>query len=135
MNQSIISSRGVIVHGNHLGSTIGFPTINIFPEDDLSGLERGVYFSNVSFLSGKHKGQTYNGITNVGVKPTVQNSNRINLETYIYDFKDDVYEEAVSVSLLKFTRPEMKFDSVDALTARISEDINNGKSFFNKTIG
>lgn len=130
MNDQIIIAEGTIVHGNHIGHTIGIPTINIFPSQEVSGIARGVYCSTITFLSGSHQGKTYKGITNVGCKPTVQNTGVINFETHIFDFTDDVYEDRVSISLLKFTRPEMKFDSIEALTTQMQADIDSGKEFF-----
>lgn len=132
MENTTITACGTIVHGNHIGTRIGIPTINIFPETQFSDLKRGVYFSTVSFLSGAHTGNTYYGITNVGCKPTVQDSNLINFETHIFDFSDDVYGETARVSLVKFSRPEMKFNSIDELTAQIRQDINDGKKYFGK---
>lgn len=133
MNNQIIIAEGTVVHGNHIGRTIGIPTINIFPAVDISDIERGVYCSTITFLDGSHQGKTYNGITNVGCKPTVQNSNTVNFETHIFDFTDDVYGNKVSISLLKFKRSEMKFDSIESLTNQMQNDIQFGREFF-KTI-
>lgn len=134
MTNDIITAEGTIVHGNHIGRTIGIPTINIFPSRDVTGIKRGVYCSTITFLDGSHRGKTYKGITNVGCKPTVQDNQIINFETHIFDFSDDVYKDKVSIDLLKFTRPEMKFDSIEALTSQMQSDILDAKEFFNQQI-
>lgn len=127
-----IKATGIIEHGKHLGRTIGIPTINIIPHEKVGSLEKGVYFSTVTFITGKYKGKMFEGVTNVGCKPTVQESITVNFETHIFDFNDDVYGERVVVELIKFRRPEMKFKSVDELTEAMSEDVKAAKDFFRK---
>ena len=68
-------------------------------------------------------------ITNIGVKPTVADQLVMGVETFIYDFNEDVYGEDVEVYLLHFKRTEIRFDSVDALMKQMTEDIEEGRKY------
>ena len=116
---------GKVRHGNKLGTKMGIPTVNIIPEDEKILPPRGVYASKVVIDE-----QTYYGITNIGVKPTVTEENKITIETFILNFDKDVYKEDIKVQLFHFQRPEMKFGSVDALTNQIAKDIDFTKTYF-----
>ncbi len=114
---------GEVIHGNYLGHTIGFPTINQrIPEQKLIPAY-GVYASRVSV-----DGVYYNGISNLGQKPTIEGNHQIGLETYILDFEGDLYGQKLQVELLFFIRPEEKFASVDELKIQIQNDIETMKS-------
>jgi riboflavin kinase/FMN adenylyltransferase len=114
------SIRGTVEHGNHLGHTIGIPTVNILPPAGKLLPPFGVYSSRVII-----DGEEYKGMTNIGRKPTVSSDNQIGVETFIYDFDQDVYGKTIEVRLLEFKRPEMKFDSVEQLKAQMEKDIIN----------
>ena len=116
---------GVVTHGRRLGRQMGFPTVNLLISDDKLMPPFGVYFTEVS-VKGKH----YNGITNVGTKPTVTDNDSVFAETNILDFDEDVYGERITVKLLKFQRPEKKFSSINELQSQIDLDIKNGKEYF-----
>ena len=120
---------GYVEHGRELGRKMGFPTVNLKISNEKLVPPYGVYYTEVS-VEGIH----YNGITNIGSKPTVTDSRQVFAETNILDFDDDVYGKRITVKLLKFARPEQKFSSVDELRARIAIDIQNGKEFFAKKI-
>jgi len=119
--------RGTCIRGNQIGRTIGFPTVNIEISRDKLMPPFGVYFAEIS-VEGKH----YNGITNVGTKPTITADNRVFAETNILDFNEDVYGKRVNVKLLHFERPERKFADLNKLKEQISSDISNGKSYFKR---
>lgn len=105
------------VHGAHLGSTIGFPTINqLFGEGQLVP-KYGVYASEV-YINGR-----YRAVTNIGIKPTVSYGGRPLAETHILDFSGDLYGKTISVRLRDFIRSERKFSSVDELKSQIAEDV------------
>jgi riboflavin kinase/FMN adenylyltransferase len=109
-----------VEHGRHIGHTIGVPTVNILPPEGKLLPPYGVYASEV------HIGEkSYRGMTNIGRKPTISDKERVGVETYIYDFDEDIYGKFIEVSLLEFTRPEMKFDSIEALKAQIEQDLRN----------
>ncbi len=114
------SVSGVVEQGNRIGRTIGVPTVNIHPEKYKLLPPYGVYSSTVVI-----DGAEYKGMTNIGRKPTISEKERVGVETYIYDFDEDVYGQFIEVRLGAFVRPEMKFDSIDALKAQIKQDLKN----------
>ena len=114
---------GRVVGGKRLGRTLGFPTINILPPDTKLLPPNGVYSSRVCV-----KGKEYRAITNIGCKPTVTEEKKTGVESYLYDFEGDIYGEEAEVYLLKFHRPERRFDSVDELQRQGRQDIDAGKS-------
>lgn len=118
------SVSGIVEHGKKLGRTIGMPTANILPEKDKLLPPNGVYHSKVIV-----DGRTYKGISNVGCKPTVNAEDVIGVETYLYDFTDDLYGQDIIVELLAFRRPEMKFDSVESLKKQMEADIAAGRDY------
>ncbi len=109
---------GTVVHGNHLGHTIGFPTINqVIPNEKLTPAF-GAYASRVLI-----DGCYYKGISNLGNKPTIKGNHQVGLETYILDYQGDLYGKTLQTELLFFLRPEEKFPSIDALKKQIQDDI------------
>lgn len=116
---------GVVEHGNRIGRTLGFPTVNLLPEDEKLLPPRGVYFSKVLVGEG-----VYNGVTNIGYKPTVSSVPRIGVETYIYDFEQSIYGQEIHVSLEHFRRPEMKFEGLEALKAQVDADKEAGYRYY-----
>ena len=117
---------GEIVHGNHIGTKMKMPTINILPTSDKLLPPNGVYVSNVII-----DGNTYQGISNIGLKPTVEEKEKhIGVETHIFDFDKDVYGKVAKVEFLDFLRPEKKFPSMEELSAQILRDIEGAKAYF-----
>ncbi|SCY51900.1 bifunctional riboflavin kinase/FAD synthetase [Butyrivibrio sp. INlla14] len=114
------SISGIVEHGNHLGSTIGVPTVNVLPPVGKLLPPFGVYSSIVVVGD-----RTFKGMTNIGRKPTVSSNNQVGVETYIYDFDEDVYGKFIEVKLCEFRRPEMKFESVEKLKAQMKKDIED----------
>ena len=106
-----------VVHGKGLARTLSWPTINQLFPPDFTIPRRGVSWSQVEI-----GGRRWNGITNVGIKPTLHETN-LTMETYILDYKGDLYGQELSVALLRFLRPESQFASVQALSQRILADI------------
>lgn len=115
-----------VVHGNHLGRTIGIPTINqAFPPSFI--LPRfGVYASAV-YVGDK----VFCGVTNVGVKPTVGSDNALS-ETWMPDFSGDLYGQTLRLELLGFIRDERKFASLEELRGVIHENAVTAKEIFEK---
>ncbi|MCR5656669.1 MAG: riboflavin biosynthesis protein RibF [Butyrivibrio sp.] len=117
---------GIVEHGKKLGRTIGFPTVNILPPDEKCLPPFGVYFSEVRI-----DGKKYQGMTNIGCRPTVSNNGQVSVETYIYDFEDDLYGKYLEIALLTFHRSEQKFPTVEALKAQMNQDLQAGRNYFN----
>ena len=117
--------NGTVEHGNHIGSTMGIPTVNIVPHPDKLLPPKGVYASKVIIDD-----ETYYGVTNIGVKPTVSQNEKLTIETFIIGFDKDVYKEKLKVLLFHFQRPEMKFGNMEKLADQINQDILFTKSYF-----
>lgn len=115
---------GLILHGRRLGRTLGFPTINQIPEPQKMLPPNGVYFSRT--LVG---GRMYQGITNIGTKPTV-NGDALGVETYLFDCSLDLYDQNARVELLEYRRPEVRFSSVSELKAQVDRDIEAADLYF-----
>ena len=114
-NYSVV---GTIVEGTHIGTQIGFPTLNLELTDNYVLPKFGVYkticyIDNVPHVS----------ITNVGVKPTVSDKNKPGIEVHLKDFKGEIKGDVVNLEFLKFIRPEMKFSSLEELKAQIAMDV------------
>ena len=112
-----------VVGGNKLGRTIGFPTINQeFPRFCVVP-RYGVYSSRVAINGDRDDCKVYDGITNIGVKPTAGNNDSVAIETHIIGYDGDLYDELVKVSLIDFIRDERKFASFDELKKQIDKDL------------
>lgn len=118
------SVSGVVAHGKKLGRRLGMPTVNLLPEKEKLLPPYGVYFSEV--LLGE---RTYKGITNIGCKPTVNDEKQAGVETYLYDFAQDIYGKEITVRLFSFHRPEKKFGSVEELKQQMAADIAKGRYY------
>ena len=109
---------GPVLHGNEIGRTIGIPTANQRPEEFKLLPPKGVYA--VKVLA---EGKLYDGISNVGCKPTIEGVNPMGVETFLFDYSGDLYGKDIKVSFLKFIRPERKFSSLAELKAQMDRDI------------
>ncbi|UWQ50747.1 bifunctional riboflavin kinase/FAD synthetase [Leisingera caerulea] len=111
--------EGIVIGGEQRGRELGFPTANM----SIDGLHQprfGVYAVLVDVLEGPHKG-SYHGAASIGVRPMFGGVVP-NIETYLFDFSGDLYGATLSVGLVEFLRPELKFDGLDALTAQMDAD-------------
>ena len=112
------STRGTVIMGNRLGRTIGFPTSNITIDEEMVTPSNGVYITYCSYNSIR-----YPSVTNVGVKPTIENSDGAkNMETHIFDFNKDIYGKEIRVEFLEKIREEKRFESMEELAAQIKKD-------------
>ena len=118
------SVYGTVAHGRQLGRRIGIPTINIIPASDKLLPPYGVYYSLVEM-----DGKFYRGMTNIGVKPTVAEGDKVTVETFLYDFTGNVYERNAQVYLCSFRRKERKFSGIDELRATMQADIEAGRAY------
>lgn len=121
------SINGIVSHGRKLGRKMGMPTLNLLPAEEKLLPPNGVYYSRV-LLAGKR----YPGISNVGYKPTVSDTCVMGVETYLYAFDEDAYGREITVELLGFKRPEMKFKGTEALKEQVQRDIEEGAAFHKK---
>ncbi len=117
--------EGVVQHGDKRGRELGFPTANLW----LDGLllpRFGVYAVVVDVLTGAHKGR-HAGAASLGVRPTF-GGERPNLETYLLDFNGDLYGAEISVALVAFQRPELKFDRLEDLVVQMRADVERTRA-------
>ena len=121
------SISGKIAHGDKLGRTIGFPTANISIHRKLSPV-LGVYSVLV-----KLKSKTYNGVCNVGKRPTLGGKKTL-LEVFIFDFNEEIYGDYVTVIFKQKCREEKKFESFDELKTQIKKDVEKSRLFFQNNI-
>jgi riboflavin kinase/FMN adenylyltransferase len=121
------SVRGKVVHGNHVGRTLGFPTANLdlFPGQS-SMPAHGVYMVYVEVLN-----RRWRGIANIGVRPTVD-GRKMTFEVNILDFDRDIYDHVITVSFVDFLRKEQKFSGLEALREQIQHDKEKAEFLFSQ---
>ncbi|MBR6207132.1 MAG: riboflavin biosynthesis protein RibF [Oscillospiraceae bacterium] len=117
---------GIVRTGKKLGRTIDAPTINLRFDRDLIVPKHGVYASVVTLPDGRR----LPGVTNVGVRPTVEDTTTVNAETYILDYSGDLYGRTVRLELFRFLRPEMRFSGIEELKRRIHADADTVRDYF-----
>lgn len=111
---------GKVVRGNQIGKLIGYPTANLYPDDANKLIPAmGVYASRVIY-----NGVLYNGMTNIGMRPTIS-AHKLTIETNIFDFNQDIYYESITVELIKRIRNEKKFGNLDILKNQLAIDREN----------
>ena len=116
---------GRVRHGQQRGRQIGIPTMNIL-------LRRPMAVSGVYVVEVHGLGQPYQGVANVGVRPTVDGFRRL-LEVHLFDFNQAVYGRLIEVRFLHHLRFEQKFDDIGALVKQIQQDIAEAKQFLRQT--
>lgn len=123
--QPLYVLSGKIVHGRGIGKKAGMPTANLEVTKDMVIPELGVYASKV-----KLGGSMYTGVTNVGLRPTVDNDKDITIETYILDFDGDIYEETIELELFVVLRGQQKFEDMSMLLEQLKVDCIEAKKYF-----
>lgn len=116
--------EGPVITGDQRGRDLGYPTANI----SLEGLHKprfGVYAVLVDVLEGPHQG-TYHGAASIGVKPMF-GADRPNCESFLFDFKGDLYGTPISVGLIEYLRDEQKFPSIEALIEQMGQDCDRAR--------
>jgi riboflavin kinase / FMN adenylyltransferase len=121
------SISGKVIHGQKLGRTLGFPTLNMLvPGSSRLGtkpLLHGIYAVRINHLSGK----SFSGVASLGTRPAVEKNGRFLLETHVFDFSGNAYGQTVSVEFVEKLRDEAHYDSLEALTAQINLDAKQAK--------
>ncbi|MBV7410434.1 bifunctional riboflavin kinase/FAD synthetase [Maritimibacter sp. DP1N21-5] len=115
---------GKVIRGDQRGRDLGYPTANM----SIAGLHPpkfGVYAVKVDVLSGPHRGE-YGGAASIGVRPMF-GENLPNLESFLFDFKGDLYGAHLSVALVAYLRPEERFDSLEALITQMDADCGRAR--------
>lgn len=115
---------GDIAGGNHIGTALGFPTVNIPIAEGLCVPRCGVYSTRVTI-----GGRVYRGATNIGVHPTVGANPRPLCETFLLDYTGgDLHGRSARCALIDFVRPERRFENTEALREQIEKDIRGIQS-------
>lgn len=117
--------RSEVIHGRQLGRKLGIPTINMELPAEKILPPKGVYVTTVSIEK-----KCYAGVTNVGCKPTVNNTNKVGVETHILDYNGDLYGMELQVNFFSYIRPEQKFASVEELQEQMEKDINTSHKYY-----
>ena len=110
--------RGFVIEGNKLGRTIGFPTANIFIEDQDKLIPKNGVYAVYAYI----EGERYKGMLNIGVRPTINNDKRKTIEVHIFDFNEEIYSKTVRLELSAYIRDEEKFENIDALIQQLKVD-------------
>lgn len=121
---------GIVVEGDHRGSTIGFPTANIGGLADRKLIPaNGVYAASCVI-----DGIEYFGMMNVGVRPTFKHDNARVIEIHIFDFQRNIYGQQVRLHFYEYLRPELQFDLPEELIARMKQDAVQVRTMFKTKI-
>ena len=120
--------QGEVLHGRHIGRTLGMPTTNLIPSTGKLLPPNGVY-ATVTHIQEDGYPDALPGITNIGYKPTIGEYFR-GVETYLFDFDADLYGKNIAVELYAYERPEQKFDSINDLKEQMHKDIDFGRAYF-----
>lgn len=120
--------EGDVVKGNQLGKKLGYPTANIQIRDENKLIPRyGIYIVGVSKVNGSS--DIHPAVMSIGIRPTIED-NRETIEAHIFDFDMNLYDQTLRVHFIKYIRPEIKFDSLDALKEKMQEDEKIAREFW-----
>lgn len=115
-----------VEHGQRIGRTIGIPTVNLTMPPRVLVPAHGVYITRVYLPDGR----SFAGVTNVGTRPTVSDSDAVSVETFLLDFDGDLYGQAIRLDFCRRLRGEQKFDSLEALRQGIQQNIAQTRAYF-----
>ena len=111
-----LSTRGIVVHGNARGRTIGYPTANLAPLDRVILPADGVYVVDVD-----HNGKIYRGMASVGKNVTFE-GDELRFEANLFDFAEEIYGDTIRIIWLDKIRDMVKFDGIEELVAQLKSD-------------
>ena len=124
-----LSFSGIVEHGRKIGSAHGMPTANLAVQPERMVPPKGVYFTRA--LTG---GVEYKCVSNIGTKPTVSTDGITSIETKLFDFDGDLYGKHIVIYFDHFSRPEVRFSSMDELFEQISKDCSNALEYHGREI-
>ncbi|MDO5022901.1 MAG: riboflavin kinase [Eubacteriales bacterium] len=119
--------NGTVEAGKKMGRRLGFPTANISYCEKAQQLERGVYIAKLTLPCGS----CINGVANVGLHPTLPEGPPT-IEIHLLNFCGEIYKQSVTIELLKFLRPEIRFPDSEALRKQVFEDIKTTENYFSE---
>ena len=115
-----------VSHGKKLGTTLGFPTVNLKLKEHVMPPAKGVYATKVIL----ENGDVLPAVTNVGTRPTVDDGDQLTIEGFILDFHGDLYGQKIQMEFYKYLREERRFPSFDALKAEIAHNVDQTREYF-----
>ncbi|AUZ38717.1 MULTISPECIES: bifunctional riboflavin kinase/FAD synthetase [Bacillus] len=120
--------KGIVIHGDKRGRTIGFPTANVGLNNSYIVPPTGVYA-----VKAEVNGEVYNGVCNIGYKPTFyeKRPEQPSIEVNLFDFDQEVYGAAIKIEWYKRIRSERKFNGIKELTEQIEKDKQEAIRYFN----
>ncbi len=119
------SLTGTVIKGQQLGRTIGFPTANILVKEAYKLIPaNGVYVIKVHYND-----EVFHGMLNIGVRPTVDGKEKT-IEANIFSFGKEIYGETLKIEFMKYLRPEIRFNGLDALVEQLKQDQQDAIAFF-----
>lgn len=122
---------GTVVHGHKLGKSLGYPTANIEVKDEDKLIPKyGIYIVGISILQSGMDDKILPAVMSIGIRPTIDD-NRETIEVHIFDFNEDLYGKQLRVHFKQYIRPEIKFDNLDDLKAKIQEDEKMARAYWN----
>ena len=119
---------GKVVHGFRNGRVLGFPTANIGEVDPGIRLPHNGAYAVLAHVAGG----CYQGMVNIGCRPTLDNGNQLSIEVNLFDFEGDIYGEAITLEFISFLRLEFKMCGVEELKQQLTHDRENAKRLLNE---
>jgi riboflavin kinase / FMN adenylyltransferase len=120
---------GKVIHGQALGRTLGFPTINLDVTESYVSPKPGVYIGTAEIHHKEGGNEIQNALISAGYRPTVDGKDYL-IEAHLIDFKGDLYGKKVSVSFIHYLREEIKFPDLNSLINQMEQDKLDAKIFF-----
>lgn len=129
-----LTFSGIVQHGDQRGRLIGFPTANLLPEPHRLIPANGVYavrviigeIGNIAQRDAEGTIPVYNGVANIGVRPTFNGTVRL-VEVHLLDIQPDLYDQRITISFIARLRNEQRFAGIEALKAQITMDAQQGR--------
>ena len=118
--------EGKVVKGEHRGTGLGFPTVNLSVDAKMAIPPDGVYATR-AYIGG----QEYQAMTNIGKRPTFGGSNERTIESFILNYNQEIYGKEVKIEIIQRLRDEKHFDSIEELRKQIDEDVKRGAAILN----
>lgn len=117
------SITGEVIEGKRIGHTIGFPTANLYVEDE----QKIIPMTGAYAVRATVEGNEYNAMLNIGTNPTVNSLDNISIEVHLLDFDRNIYGKEVTLKFVRRLRPEVKFESLDQLKNQLRLDKKQAK--------
>jgi riboflavin kinase/FMN adenylyltransferase len=125
--ESTYQLTGMVVKGNQIGRTLGFPTANLQLTDAQKLIPANGIYAVTVFI----KNQFYKAVLSIGVRPTIGDNLEKTVEVNIFDFNEDIYGEKITLNFYQYLRPEQKFDSLEDLVKQMNLDKKQALEFLN----